>query len=136
MAITKEEEQVTWPTAANSTSVAAGSDVTSETVTLDDDCVAATIHLKADNNGTPASTDRVSFVVYQTGGDPDGTGSDEYDTDQGEYFLFTANTNFDDPCRGSVPLPVVNKSLQIRARSNASTNSITVSATITKLRVS
>ena len=136
MAITKPETQVTWA-AANSVSVTAGGNQTSDTVTLDATCVRATIHLKADNSTAPASDDQIYFWALQTGGDPDGAGTDEYDTAGHADLLAILDTNNEDPALMSVELPAINKGLKIYADGGAAgtTNAITVSATITELRV-
>jgi len=133
MAITRTETQVTW-SAASSTSVSSGGTATSDEVNLDATCVAAQVHLKADNGGTPASGDTIDFYVLQTGGDPDGASTDEFDTAGHAVFLGSADTNDEDPAILTVPLPIPQKGGKIYASSNAASNSITVSATITEQR--
>lgn len=148
MALTRHETQVTWPTASNTGSVGATSgQVTSEEVNLDATCIAAQIHLKADNSTTPASDDIVYFWLVQTGGDPDGLGADEFDAENDASALplamidtslsttgHTATTN--DPGFKTVPLPIPQKGFKIYAEGNTAgnTNAITVSATITEQR--
>ena len=63
MAITKAETQIVW-SAANNLSVSAGSTGTSDAFTFDATSFNATITLKADNNGTPASGDKVDFICF------------------------------------------------------------------------
>ena len=99
MAITRNETQVTWPTAANSASVSANSTATSEEVNLDATCVSARISLKADNSTTPTSDDYIDFYIIETSGDPDGVGTDEFDTIEHATYLATLNTNTEDPDR-------------------------------------
>lgn len=136
MAITKAETQVTW-SASNSVSVTAGSNQTSDVVTLDNTCFRASISMKADNSATPASDDQIYMWVLQTSGDPDGASTDEYDTAiAGAKLLAVLDTNNTDPIQTTVDLPSCNKSLKIYAEgaTAGTTNSITVSATITEQR--
>ncbi len=137
MAITKVENQVTW-SASNSVSVTAGSNQTSDVVSLDVACVQATTHMKADNSTTPAADDQIYFWELQTGGDPDGAGSDEYDTVNHARLLGILDTNNEDPAIMSVELNAVNAGIKIYAEGTTAgtTNAVTVSATITELRVS
>lgn len=140
MAITHNAVDVTWPTAANSISVSSGSAQNSEEFNINDTCVAAQVQLKADNGGTPADGDIVFFYLLQTLGDPDGAepGTDEFDTNNHALFLAQLDTwtsgNGDDPAITTVPLPIPNKGCQIRAVNNATSNSITVSATVLEQR--
>lgn len=136
MAITKTENQVTW-SASNSVSVSAGGTQTSDVVTLDDTCMLATIHMKADNSTTPASDDQLYVWVLQTGGDPDGASTDEYDSTSGAILLAILDTNDQDPYLTSADLPVTNDSLKIYVEGSTAgtTNSITFSCTITEHRV-
>ena len=137
MAITRTETQVTWPTAANDADVTAGSTQTSEEFNLDATCIAAQITVKADNNnGSPATDDQLDIYLLQTSGDPDGTGSDEFDTTGHAVFLGRLDTDVEDPAILTVPLPIPQKGGKIYATGvdSGSTNTITVSATITEQR--
>lgn len=136
MAISRAETQVTWPSAANSISVTTGGNQTSEEFNLDATCVAAQVHLKADNSGSPASDDQIDFYLLQSGGDPDGTGADEFDTVGHADFLGRISTNTEDPGAMTVELPVPQKGGKIYATGadSGTTNAITVSATITEQR--
>ncbi len=135
MAITRAETQVTWG-AANSVSVGAGGSQTSDAFTLDATCIAASVSLKADNSTSPASDDIIYFWLLQTSGDPDGTGSDEYDTTGHALLLAVLRTNSEDPAIKTVQLPLPQKSGKLYAEgaTAGTTNSITVSATITEQR--
>lgn len=135
MAITRTETQVTW-SASNSTSVSSGGNATSDEVNLDATCVAAQIHVKADNSTTPAADDQLYLWLLQSGGDPDGGASDEFDTVGHALFLGILDTNDEDPAILSVPLPLPQKGLKLYAEgaTAGTTNSITVSATITEQR--
>ena len=137
MAITRAETQITW-SASNSVSVTAGSNQTSDAVTLDDTCVGASITLKADNSTTPASDDIIYFWWLMSSGDPDGAGADEFDTVGHALFLARIDTSSEDPgiMTVSVPhIPVAGK-LYAEGATAGSTNSITVSATIEEQRAS
>ncbi len=136
MAITLTETQVTWPTAANSKSVAAGGNETSEEFNLDATCVAAQISLKADNSTTPAADDQIYVWLIQTSGDPDGAGTDEFDTVGHAELLAVLDTNDEDPAGMTVPLPIPQKGAKLYAEgvTAGTTNAITVSATITEQR--
>lgn len=135
MAITRAETQVTW-SAANSVSVTAGGNQASDEVNLDATCIAAQIALKADNSTTPASDDIIYFWLLQTSGDPDGAATDEFDTTSGALFLARLDTSAQDPIIATVPLPLPQKGLKLYAEgaTAGSTNTITVSATITEQR--
>lgn len=136
MAITHAETQVTWPTAANSKAVAGGGDEASEEFNIDDTCVKAQITIKADNSTTPAADDQLYVWLTQTSGDPDGAGADEFDTDEHAQLLGVLDTNKEDPAIMTVPLPLPQKGCKLRAEgvTAGTTNSITVSATVTEQR--
>ena len=129
MAITKAETQIVW-SAANNLSVSAGSTGTSDAFTFDATSFNATITLKADNNGTPTSGDKVDFYLLYTNGDPDGTSSDEYDSATQGTWLATLDTNTNDPAQTTVAINPSAKGGKIYAKNNAGSNGITVSATM------
>jgi len=135
MAITRAESQITWPTAASSKSVASGATEVSEITTLDATCVKAAITCKADNAGTPAAGDIITFYLASTAGDPDGAGADEYPTNVANMKpLCKIDTNDTDGDSKTVSMPSVPQKCKIVAVSGASSNSITVSATIEEMR--
>lgn len=134
MAITRAETQITW-SAANSVSVSAAGSQTSDGVSLDATCVAASITCKADNAGTPASGDTVDFYWAASSGDPDGASTEEYATGTGNMeWLCRIDTNSTDPDVCTVSLPAVPYRGKLVAVSSAAANSITVSATIEEQR--
>lgn len=135
MALSKSENQVQW-SASSSVSVTAGSNQTSDEVTLDATCYAASVSLKADNSTTAATDDQIYWWVLQSSGDPDGAGTDEFDTAGHATFLAITDTNDEDPAIITVDLPAKNKKLKLYAEgaTAGTTNSITVSATITEMR--
>lgn len=138
MAITRHESAVLWST-ANSVSVTAGSNQTSDILALDETCVNAQITLKADNSTTPASDDIIYFWLLQSAGDPDGAAvADEYDTPEHALRLGSINTSDDDPGIMTVQLPLPQKGIKIYAEgaTAGSTNSITVSAVVAEQRAS
>ncbi len=136
MAVTKSETQITWPTAANNLSVAASSTGTSEAFTFDATSINAMIALKADNNGTPATGDTVSFYLVYTLGDPDGSSTDEYDTTTQGTLLATVDTVATDPGQTTVSVNPSAKGGKIYAVNNNATRAITVAATLYETKVS
>ena len=129
MAVTNNEQQVTW-SSSNSASVSAGGTQVSDTANFSATAFAAMVTLKADNDGTPASGDTVDFYALITCGDPDGAGADEYPTDDSDgIFLARLDTSADDPVVAAVNLPVA-KAVKLYAKNNSSGRTITVSACI------
>ena len=130
---TRQETQVQW-SSSNSVSVTAASTQTSDEVNLNASTSAARITLKADNSTTPAADDQIYFWLLETSGDPDGTGTDEFDTTGHAYLLAVLDTNNEDPAITTVDLPLPQKGLKIYAEgaTAGTTNSITVSCTITE----
>lgn len=135
MAITRAENQITW-SASNSVSVTAGSSQTSDEINLDETCFQAQISLKADNSAAPAADDQIYVWLIQTSGDPDGAGSDEFDTTGQALLLAILDTNDEDPTLKTVKFPVPQKGAKLYAEgiTAGTTNSITVSGTITEQR--
>lgn len=135
MALTRQETQVTWPTAVNSIAVAAASAQLSELVTLDATCIDASITLKALNGGTPASGDTVDFYLATSSGDPDGAAAYEYPANVAHMrHLGRIDTNLQNPDVLTVKIPSAPVNGYVYAVNNASANSITVSATIEEQR--
>lgn len=136
MAITRTETQITWDTGSNSKSVSASSNGTSDAMSVDASCIAAQLHLYADNAGTPAAGDTVDFYLVQTGGDPIGTGSDVYDSTHASHAvpLGRIDTNAGDPAQITVPLPLPQKAFKVYAVNNDAGSAATVGGTITELR--
>lgn len=132
MAASKNEVQVTW-SAANYLSVSSGSSGTSDAFTFSSSVIDASVSLKADNDGTPASGDKVRFYLLATVGDPDGASSDEYDSDDHALFLAELDTNTDDPAQMTVGIPAAIKGGKIRAVNASAGRAITVSAAISEI---
>ena len=134
MGLGNNEIQVKW-SAADSKSVAAGANETSDAFSFSGTASFAHIQLKADNNGTPAAGDTIELYLLLACGDPDGSGADEYDTVNHAVGLAVLDTNSDDPAIKTVNCPVV-KGGKLYAKSNAASNGITVSACILEKTVS
>jgi len=130
MAIANNEIQVQW-SSANSVSVSAGGSQTSDAFSFSATAFDAMVTLKADNNGTPASGDRVEIYALQSCGDPDGASATEYPAGAGDGVLLAVlDTYANDPMIKTVSLPVAAPYLKIFAKNNAASNAITVSACI------
>ena len=128
--VTKALTQVLWAT-ANNLSIAAAGTGTSDAHTFDANSFAATVQLKAKNNGTPASGDRVEFYLLNTNGDPDAAESaDEYDTTTQGTLLAVLDTFVTDPAITTVVISPVSKGYKIYAVNRAASNGITVSAQV------
>jgi len=134
MAITGNEVQVQWNSGSNYYSISASGNYTSDVANLNTAAFDGMIELKADNDGTPASGDTVDFYIQYTSGDPDGSGSDEYDTDEHSIFLAQLDTNVEDPAITHVPVNTAADHFQVYAVNNSSGRAITVSATMTEKR--
>lgn len=132
--LANNEIQVTW-SAANSLSIAAGNNATSDLFTFSTNGSFAHIQLKADNDGTPAAGDTVEFYLLLACGDPDGAGADEYDTVGHALPLGTLDTNAEDPALRTVNCPMV-KGGKLYAVNNSAGRAITVSACILEKTVS
>lgn len=136
MAVANNEIQVQWDSGDNSKSVSAGGTATSDTFSYSATAVDAMVTLKADNASAPASGDTIELYLLATCGDPDGTATDEYPTDSDEGILLAVlDTYANDPAVKTVNCPVA-KGGKLHAKSNASSNAITVSACINEKTVS
>lgn len=137
MAIARTELQVTW-SAANSVALNTGNSwaALSDEMTQNTACVQATIQIKADQTtGTPSSGDLIDFYVSASLGDPDGAGSNEFDTSSHDIFLGQIDLNSDDPGIMTVNFPVPVLTFKIRAVGSglASTDVATISAAVLQL---
>ena len=130
MALVTTEQQVTW-SAANSVSIAAGGNSTSDAITPTADTVfQAKFQLKADNDGTPASGDTVDFYLLESLGDPDGASTAEYATTTHGQHLARLDTNTTDPAGAVVWVPGPYETFKIYAVNNSGGRAITVSVTM------
>ena len=130
MAITKTERQIKFAT-ANTKSISAGGNDTSDAITGVADEILITQTIKADNAGTPASGDTVDVYVMKTAGDPDADpdSADEYPDVNHLDHLCTLDTNATDPAITTKQFSVAGcTAWKLYFESNAATNSITVSS--------
>jgi len=133
MAITVNEVQVLWSTAAY-LSIAATGNGTSDAFVINQTCFQASIECKADNDGTPAAGDTVDFYLLATLGDPDGADASEYGTTTQDMHLAQLNTNLTDPAIATAVLPMPLVGGMIYAVNNSAGRAITVSACILEQR--
>jgi len=126
--LANNEIQITW-SAANSVSIAAGNNDTSDVFTFSTNSSFGHIQIKAENDGTPAAGDTVDFFLLLSCGDPDGAGAAEYDTIGHALPLGTLDTNAEDPALRTVNCPIVLGGM-LYAVNNSAGRAITVSACI------
>lgn len=124
---TNNQRQITWG-GNNSTSVGSGGSSTSDKIDFPDGVVQATAILKADHGGTPGSGDEMEFIFLLSAGDPDGSSTEEFSTQEHSFAVF-ADTNLEDPARVVVELPMPLTSAKLVANNQAD-NSITVSGSV------
>lgn len=140
MAITRVETGITWGAAASVT-LNAATVFASDAFTFDATCIGGSIAVSADNQGTPAAGDTVTFYLAYTSGDLLGDTGDDYDTDEhaipiGVVDTYLTNTPGEDPARRTLMLPsVVPKGAKLLAVApNAATRNIVVRARLTEQR--
>lgn len=140
MAITRVETDILWAAAAGKTLTVA-TPVASDAFTFDATCVGATLSVSADNQGTPASGDTVTFYIAYTSGDLLGDTGDDYDTDEhaipiGVVDTLGTNTPGEDPARRTFTLPTtIPKGAKLLAVApNAATRNIIIRARLTEQR--
>jgi hypothetical protein len=132
MASSRNNTTVQW-SGSGSASISAGAQQTSDAFSFNAEDWEADVQLSADNNGTPASGDTVTWQVAYS---QDGT---TFDTVEHAAFLalldtYPTNTPGEDPSVVSVPLRTAPKSLKLVAKNNSGGRAITVSAIITTHR--
>lgn len=140
MALTKNEQQVTW-SAASSVTVSSAAVVWSDPITLDATDFAGSLQVHADNQGTPASGDVCDVHVAYTTGDILGDSGDDYDTPDHSLRVlkldtYPTNTPGEDPACATVPIDVAGmKGLQVGVSCpQAATRNITVRARLVTQR--
>lgn len=134
MASSRSETQITW-SAASSKSVAAAATETSDAFTFNVEDWDGVVQLSADNDGTPAAGDTVSFFIAYTSGDILGDSGSDYDTTEHATFLalldtVAANTPGEDPARVTVPIHTGALGFKIIAKNNSAGRAITVRARV------
>lgn len=126
MAITNNTVAVLWSTASSKSVTAGATEISDNEDVTAADCPKVTLTLKADNAGTPASGDTVDFYVSKSA-----DGGTTYDTVENYEFLCQIDTYTPsaDPSSKTVEFSIVGVTdWKLVAISNASSNSITVSA--------
>ena len=129
MAVSTNDIQVTW-SSSNSKSVSAAGSENSDNISFSSTAFYAEIMVKADNGGTAADGDTLD-VYLQKKDDPDNDSTDDYES-TGTFLVQLDTYNDADPAVRVVSLPVGIGSARLHVENNASSNSITVSATITE----
>lgn len=135
MALTRQENQVTW-SAASSITLSAATRSDSDAFTFDATDIAAALQVDANNAGTPASGDVLNVYVKYTTGDILGDSADDFDTDEHALFLGTLNTfgsdtPGEDPARKTWEIPVAPKGFKLSVDSpNAATRNMVVRARV------
>jgi len=138
MALTRAEVQATF-SAANSAVIDDGQAITSDAITPHANATPlAMLHVQADVTAGAAinATDTVDVFILYTGGDREGSGSDDYDTVEHAVFVCTLNLAAADPARASREVSIQCKGYQIRFVNNStvSDRQTTVSANLTEQR--
>lgn len=135
MAVSKSSTQVTF-SSANSILVSGDSQVTSDSISLSSNSIAAQLSLKADHSSTPTTGDTVDFYILYSTGDPDGSTIDEFDTPEHGLHVCILNLNLEDPAQKTVDIPVSAKSFKIYVDNNSASGDITCSSEIYETLVS
>lgn len=140
MAITRVETALTWSSAASLTMNAA-TVFASDAFSFDATTIGASIAVSADNQGTPASGDTVTFYLAYTSGDLLGDTGDDYDTNEhaipiGVVDTYATNTPGEDPARRTLILPsTVPKGAKLLAVApQAASRNIVIRARLTEQR--
>lgn len=135
--MTHTESQVLW-SAANHLDISSSSVGTSDALAINAATVEASLALRADNQGTPASGDLMEFYILYSNGDvTGGEGSDTFDTAEQGTLLAVLDTNEDDPAGVTVPLPVTAaKSFRVYAVNRSSGRTIRAMARLMEKRSS
>jgi len=129
MSVSRTLTQITW-SSANSVTVTAGNQATSDAISMPSDAFGATVQVKADNSGTPASGDTLDAYVMYTSGDPDAEpdSADEYDTPGHARYLGQLDTNAEDPAILTFEISPFVKGFRLYVDNNSASNSVVVSA--------
>lgn len=140
MASSKNQQQITWSTAASVT-LNSASRVDSDEIVFNAEDLSASIQINADNSGTPGSGDVVRVYAKWSTGDVLGdTGNDYSSAEHAELLAvldtYGANNPGEDPANKVITVPVesmVGMRLSVEAPQGA-TRSIVVRARITTYR--
>jgi len=134
MAVSKTNQQVKF-SLASFVSVSADSQVTSDTINLSTNSVAAQLTVKSDHTGSPSSGDTVDFYILYSTGDPDGAGVDEYDTPGHALHVAILDLNIEDPAQKTVDIPVSAKAFKVYVDNNGA-STVTCSTEVYETLVS
>ena len=129
MAIAQNGIQIYW-NENYSFLIPASTNKMSDIFSFSETTVQASVEVKANTGGTPASGDTVEFYLLATIGNPDNVSDIEYASTDHGIFLATLDTNTDNPAVKIITIPMPLLGGIIYAKSNASANSITISTII------
>jgi hypothetical protein len=109
MASSRNQTQVTWSSATSVTLSSNNTRSTSDAISFNVEDWEADIHLHADNSGTPATGDTVSFYIHYSTGDLNADASDDYATNEFAEHLctldtYSTNTPGEDPASKVIPI--------------------------------
>jgi len=91
MPLTTVETQITW-SAASSITLSNATQTDSDTFTLHDSCISASVQIRVTNQGSPQSGDALSARLKWSCGDILENTGDDFDTDQHAEFLGRLDT--------------------------------------------
>lgn len=123
---TKATLTIEW-SSSSSVSISSGGTATSDAFAIADDCELASINAKADNDGTPASGDTVTFKLLHSY-----DGGTTYQTANNAppaAIVDTYSTNGEDPGVSRMAVDPAATHVKLYAKNNSSGRAITVSAT-------
>ena len=138
MGLGRTEQQITW-SAANTKTLSAATRSDSDEVVIDSTCVAISLSIRVDNQGTPTAGDVLNCYIKWSNGDLDaGGGANDYDSDEHAMWLMvldtvTANTPGEDPATKTIPIdPNMGKAFKLSVDSpNAATRNMLLAARCT-----
>ena len=131
MALTRANTTVTWAT-ANTGTVPAGGNLTSDAISLDITCVDSSISLSATSGATDNAYNVEFYAVWASDG---GTAYDTADSSHATLLTVLEITAVNTTYQTTVQLPPVPQNVKILAiNKNTGTDSVTVSAIIEELR--
>lgn len=130
MAISKTGYNVKWST-ANSQSVAAAGNATSDERAIADNAIAGVLRVKASNNGTAASGDIGTAKILYNGGDPDADpdSADEFGTvEHAAPWELDTYLESGGVVQVDIPIDVTMYGFKLYVENGAASNGITFSA--------
>lgn len=140
MAITRAQSQVLWSGASTKLANTAAEFV-SDTIILEDNTVALSVQLSANNQGTPASGDTAVWRIQWSNGDVLADSGDiDYDTSEHAQFLaqldtYVTNTPGENPARMTVSVTPVAKKFRLSCNcAQGATRSVIIAARVDEQR--